>query len=80
MVVACRAKAGQFTLGQWRDYQFMIMYFRVLCGLIVVEFIELVLKFFDVHAVCNSAVVAAARNNSNYTGFSADGCEIFSNV
>jgi hypothetical protein len=81
LVVTCRAKqSGLHMLCVWRDWQFMLGYFRVLCFLVFVDLLELCLRFADVHAVCNSPEVSAARNMSNYTGMTAEGCETFSNV
>ena len=80
LVVALRSKAGVYTTCGFRDFQMMLGYFRVLCALVLVELVELILKFFDVHAVCNSPEVTLARNDSNYTGMTVEGCELFSNV
>lgn len=75
-----RAREGFFTLCCWRDYQYMKGYFRVLCILVVVEVVELILRFFDVHGICYSPEAVAARNSSNHTGMTAEECELFSNM
>lgn len=79
IIVTCRSKHGTFTLCQWRDFQFMKGYFRVLCCLIILDIVEIVLKFFDVEAICNAPEVQESRNTSE-GGMDADGCIIFSNV
>ena len=62
------------------------LFFRGLVLLILLEMIELVLKFFEVHAVCNAPEVAVfrAKRHPNMTAEdlarAAKHCEVFSDV
>ena len=56
---------------------------RLLCGLVlllVLEMVEMVLKFWEVHAVCDAPEVWRVRELRNGTAMSETMCEVFSDL
>jgi hypothetical protein len=52
------------------------IFFRFLVVLVFLEFIELFLKFFEVHAICSAAPVVKARSEGH--GMTEEMCELVS--